>query len=135
MGRTSAADALARSGPAELAAAQRHRDGLLAAARSLVAACDHDPAHVGDASDCPLRGRVDDDVCALAHRLARIEPRAGLIVPVTFALAAFLCALTDAVDAVRTCRQTRHVGGTCWFGDGPGDDGCVEILRLVHRAG
>jgi hypothetical protein len=45
---------------------------------------------------------------------------------------AFVEALKDSFKAVRTCRQTLHPAGMCWFARADSEDGCAEILRAAH---
>jgi hypothetical protein len=128
---------LARSGPADVADAQLHLEQLLASAAALHDAAAHDPdvAVCGDAG-CQLPALPDGpELCALADRLAALHhgsPPAPL--PVEQAIRRFRGALLGSLDAVRTCRQTAHPIGTCWFATVPDVDGCGEVLRLAHRA-
>lgn len=112
---------LAHSGPAELARAWAHRDLLLAAARRLLA------------SDDGRDGRYAAH--DLVRRLALVEDAPVMVAELAWARQAFEDALTDAVDAVRCCRQTDHRLGRCWFAAEPGGDGCSEVLRAAHRLG
>jgi hypothetical protein len=137
VGRTSATRDrdLARSSAGEQALAWGHRDALVLAAATLVATADHDPDRAACAeAGCRL---PDSDLCALAHRLARL-PGAPPVVPTTPtapAVDAFTSALAASADAVRHCRQTVHAGRDCWFSAGTEADGCGEVLRLLHRLG
>lgn len=130
---------LARSGDAELALARGHRDQLLAAAAELVLACGHDPdvATCTEAA-CALGPRPDGpQMCRVAHDLARcveVSPTARQL-EIDAAVAGLRNALAEAADAVRSCRQTAHRSGTCWFAAAPGLDGCGPVLRLLHRLG
>jgi hypothetical protein len=134
--------ALARCGPDELAQAHRRRDVLLDRARVLVRIIAHDP-DLADCADagCALAGCPDGARCGLAHRLAGVEdacPTAAVIrddPSLELATRRFEAALTDAVDAVRRCRQTEHGSGRCWFAAVPDVDGCGEVLRAAHRLG
>lgn len=129
-------DQLARSTPAQLAMAWRHRDVLAAAAVTLVASAGHDP-DVSPCRDggCLLTSTPDEPMCVMARRLASLSLTPPVIVALPVAVAGFRGALTDAVDAVRACRQTAHPVGMCWFADRPRVDGCGEVLRLAHAAG
>ena len=127
-----ASEVLARCGPDELARARTSRDRLLASARVLAGVLAHDP----DRTDCTDAG------CGLVHRLASVEPGhvpGEVPDPVQPGLEAatrrFERALTDAVEAIRRCRQTQHGSGRCWFAAVPHVDGCGEVLRTVHRLG
>lgn len=141
-GRHVAESHLARDGPDQLAQARAHRDALLSSARILVRTLAHDP-DLADcaAAGCGLAGCSDAERCGLAHRLAsvesdRIEDTGALPdADVERALRWFEAALTDAVDAVRRCRQTEHGTGGCWFSASPHVDGCGEVLRAAHRLG
>ena len=139
--------ALARCGPDELAEARGRRDALLLSARALVRVLAHDPDRA-DCTDagCALAGAPDGHRCGLLHRLARVEdgsadhhdvPRPSLDGDddLGSATRAFEHALTEAVEAVRRCRQTEHGSGRCWFSSVPGADGCGEVLRAAHRLG
>lgn len=151
-GRSTAAEqqaVLTRWTPDELAQARQRRDALLGTARMLVRAIDHDPDLADCAgAGCALAGWSDGDRCGLVHRLAGLdegavawthetteEPIDPGSCSVTRANRAFEVALTDAVDAVRRCRQTQHGAGRCWFSSVPDVDGCGEILRAAHRLG
>jgi hypothetical protein len=137
MGRIRLEERLARSGAAEMDAARHHLDALVAAAQRLVAAAGHDPDR-GDCASagCGLQTFPDGDpLCATAHRLGVLRvPDADLShVHLDVAVLRFQRALTEALDAVRTCRQTAHPSGACWFSAVPGVDGCGDVLRLAHR--
>jgi hypothetical protein len=143
---------LARCGPNELALAMHLRDVLLLRARTLAAALTHGP-DLADCSEagCGLSSDLDPRRCALVHRLAAIEGGVNAHGPRTpppdpachgpignelrHATSEFETALTDALDAVRRCRQTEHGSGQCWFSASPGIDGCGEVLRAAHRLG
>jgi hypothetical protein len=129
--------ALARSGPAEVADAQLHLDRLLASAVALHEAAGHDPdVAVCDDADCLLPGVPDGtELCALADRLADLHRGAAPSqLPLDQAVQRFRAALLDSLDAVRACRQTAHPIGSCWFAAVPDVDGCGEVLRLAHRS-
>lgn len=113
------AEQLARSAPSQLEDARRHVGALLAAARELTAVL-------------PAEGA--DPAWVLARRLATLPaaPPAATARDLHAADAAFRTALLDALDAVRACRQTRHVSGACWFAAEPGVDGCGDVLRTAH---
>jgi Lon protease-like protein len=116
------AERLARSTPSEIEDARRRVSRTLAAARSLAAVL---PSETGG----------DDPARSLARRLAALAPRGPEAAPPTdlaAAEAAFRAALVATIDAVRTCRQTLHVSGACWFADVAGEDGCGELLRIGH---
>jgi hypothetical protein len=128
---------LARSGPGEIADAHLHLERLLASAAALDDAAAHDPdvAVCGDAG-CQLAVLPDGaELCALADRLAALHrgPHPAPL-PLDQATRRFRAALLASLDAVRTCRQTAHPVGTCWFAAVPDVDGCGEVLRLAHRA-
>lgn len=137
--------ALARGGPDDLAEARASRDLLLASARVLVGVVAHDPDRA-DCTDagCALAGDPDRARCGLVHRLARVEaersvgaggPPAPTPLGLEAATRVFESALTDAVEAIRRCRQTQHGTGHCWFTEVRHVDGCGELLRTVHRLG
>ncbi len=121
-------EGLARCGPDDLTRARSSRDLLLASARALAEALDHDP----DRADCR------DEWCGLVHRLANVAPghaTSQKTLRVGDAIRRFEVALADSVDAVRRCRQTEHGAGRCWFTSLPDIDGCGEVLRAAHRLG
>jgi hypothetical protein len=128
---------LARSGPADVADAQLHLEQLLASAVALHEAAAHDPdVAVCDDAGCQLPPLPDGaELCALADRLAALHrgPRPAAL-PLEQATRRFRAALLGSLDAVRTCRQTAHPIGTCWFAAVPDVDGCGEVLRVAHRA-
>lgn len=112
---------LARSTPAQIEEARRSVTAVIAAARRLAPLVpDHGPA---------------EPIWALAGRLAELPgpAAAGAPIDLVAAEAGFRDALTASVEAVRTCRQTLHVSGACWFAAAPGDDGCGEVLRAAHE--
>jgi hypothetical protein len=124
---------LARSTAGEQALAWHHRERLVVAAAVLVASVDRDPSRI--ATVVPP-GAVDAArVLDVARRLAQL-PGAPSVVPtepVPDAVAGFATALTSAADAVRHCRQTVHTSRGCWFSTGSGNDGCGEVLHLLHH--
>lgn len=149
MAQTWPAARLTATGTGELDLARAHLRGLVTAASALVRATGHDP----DLADCDEAGCTLADhehgveLCALAHRLALLEPETDAT-PVDAAdrdieapgdpdtaLATFRDALVDSLDAVRTCRSVWHAQGQCWFTEAVGVDGCGEVLRAAHRAG
>lgn len=137
MGRTTSAGGagLARSTATEQATAWHHREALVAAAATLVASAGHDPDRAAcDEASCRL---ADSRICDVAHRLARLPgaPDATSAQPIDEAAAWFTVALTAAADAIRHCRQTVHVGQGCWFSADADQDGCGEVLHLMHRVG
>ncbi len=136
-GRDATVSGLARSSPGELAAARHHLEDLLAAARALHAAAGHDLDTVRcEDAGCRLAGLADGpQLCAVAHHLTRVVDGPAADLDLGSALEAFRSALTTALDAVRTCRQTAHPSGTCWFASSPHVDGCGEVLHLAHRTG
>lgn len=130
---------LARSSDEQVLEARRHRDRLVAAAVTLVAATDHDP----DLATCAAAGCHLADLpegptlCAAAHDLANLADAPASTVDATLtppaALADLRAALVDAADAIRHCRQAEHGTRGCWFSGAPGVDGCGRLLRLLHR--
>lgn len=138
MGRIRLEERLARSGATELEEARHHLEVLVSAAQGLVATCAHDPDR-GDcgSAGCALRAHPDGPaLCAIAHRLGGLHaPRHAAVAAsdVEEAARRFRAALTQALDAVRACRQTAHPSGHCWFTVVPGVDGCGDVLRLAHR--
>jgi hypothetical protein len=138
MGHITTAAPLARDDPADHAAARRHLDDLLRAARAVALAVRHTPADATCAgAGCALAAvPAGPELCGLAHSLAPLAGDGPVERRGTDpAVAAFRRALVDALDAVRACRQTAHQEGACWFAAGPGVDGCAEVLRLAHRLG
>lgn len=137
MGRTTTAGSvgLARSTAVEQAAAWHHREALIAAAATLVASAGHDPDRAAcDEASCRL---ADGRICDVAHRLARLPgaPDAPAQRSIDEAAAWFTVALTAAADAIRHCRQTVHATHGCWFSADADQDGCGEVLHLMHRVG
>ena len=141
--RERASDALVRCGPEDLTRARASRDLLLASARVLVGLLDHEPdgAHGADAG-CATAGDAGGGWCSLVHRLANVESSHEIgpasspgTVQLEAAIQHFVAALTDAVDAVRRCRQTEHGAGHCWFTSLPDVDGCSDVLRAAHQLG
>lgn len=138
MGRIRLEERLARSGAAELDLARDHLDALVLAARGLVVACGHDPDR-GDCvgAGCGLQSHPDGTaLCLTAHRLDGLRDDGPVTEPpvdLEVAVVRFQRALTDALDAVRACRQTAHPSGQCWFSAARGVDGCGDVLRLAHR--
>lgn len=134
-----ASDALARGGPDDLDRARTSRDLLLASARVLAQILDHDPDRAAcEDAGCAMAGDPNAERCDLVHRLANVEAGPGTstaTVHLAAAIRRFEAALTDAVDAVRRCRQTEHGSGRCWFTSLPDVDGCGEVLRAAHRLG
>lgn len=133
MGRV---DQLTRSTPAQLATAWRHREVLVATAAALVVSAGHGRGVVRcrDAS-CALAATGSEPMCVVARHLSELAIEQPAVMELPLAVAAFNAALTDAVDAVRACRQTAHPVGSCWFAVGRGVDGCGDVLRLAHATG
>lgn len=116
------AERLARSSPSEIEDARRSVGATVRAARTLQG--ELPPAHPGE-----------DPVWRLARRLAALPAVTATTEEASDVAAAdarFRRSLVDALDAVRTCRQTLHVSGACWFADADGADGCGEVLRIAH---
>jgi hypothetical protein len=144
MGRIPTQDRLSRTQTGEIDLARAHLARLVLASRGLVAAAGHDPDRAAcDEAGCGLAGlEHGPERCHLAQRLALLEvvdaevpPPNTPAAPLERAVARFDHATVESLDAVRTCRQTGHPGGACWFSPSPGHDGCGEVLRLAHRAG
>jgi len=129
-------DQLTRSTPAQLATAWRHRQVLVDAAAALVISAGHGRGVVRcRVAGCALAATASEPLCAIAHHLSELAIEQPAVMELPLAVAAFNAALTDAVDAVRACRQTAHPAGSCWFAVGPGVHGCGDVLRLAHAAG
>ncbi len=114
------AERLARSAPSEIEDARRRVGAVIVSARALTRV---------------LPDAEADPVALLARRLATlpwVTPTATDDLDRPTAEAAFRDALVHSLDAVRTCRQTLHVSGACWFADVAGEDGCGEVLRTAH---
>lgn len=128
---------LARSSPEDLLDAQRRCRDVLEAARDLADACGHDPdLAVCSEAGCGLPALGDDGRrCAVAHRLASMAQRPAGGLSVEVAAARFTAALGASVPAIRTCRQTAHPSGRCWFTPLPHTDGCGQLLQLAHELG
>lgn len=133
---------LVRSTPDEHDRAWANRNALVRAAVALLAATGHDPDVARCASaGCALALLDAVQRCDLVHRLAALdldvsgaasEHGAPPGDPAQ-ALEAFDQALVAGIDAVRTCRQTIHPVGRCWFTSLPDGDGCREVLAAGHQ--
>lgn len=116
-----ACERLARSGPSQLEDARRSVTAILTSARSLTALLPDDAGA--------------DPVWKLARRLSHLPGMTSATTTPTDLAAAdarFREVLVSSLESVRTCRQTLHVTGGCWFSDRPHTDGCGEVLRAAH---
>ena len=130
------------STPDERDRAWAARNALVRTAIALLAATRHDPDIARCASaGCALAPLDAAERCDLVHRLAALDVDGGGaatghgVAPddPARALEAFDQALVAGLDAVRTCRQTVHPVGHCWFTALPGGDGCRDVLAAGHR--
>ncbi|MDX1512027.1 MAG: hypothetical protein R3249_11810 [Nitriliruptorales bacterium] len=131
---------LARSSMADVAAAHALAVDLVAAARHLTSAARHiyvpEPYAWGEpcrGNGCLLGDRPGGAVmCSLARRLSGLDVDTSDHPPADDLPGAFVRALEHSFEAVRTCRQTLHPAGMCWFAGVEGVDGCGEILQAAH---
>lgn len=131
---------LARSSLEDVAAAHGLAVDLVAASRHLTAAARHIYVPEPWAPDEPCRGNgcllADRPggavMCSLARRLSALDLDTGDHRPAPDLPGAFVLALANSFEAVRTCRQMLHPAGMCWFAGVEGVDGCREILQAAH---
>lgn len=131
---------LARSSLDDVAEAHQLAVRLVATAQHLTRATSHlylEGPFIGDepcrGNRCTLGDRRSGAVmCSLAHRLALLAMDTSDVPPAVDLPGAFIDALRDSFEAVRTCRQTLHPTGMCWFARADSEDGCGEILQAAH---